>query len=51
MSKEMSKEEALKAFQELLESEGIEEIEVSKIFIDENGSFKSKLVIRVVLKK
>lgn len=49
--KEMSKEEALKAFAELLESEDIQEVEVKKIFIDENDSFKSKLVIRVVLKE
>lgn len=47
----MSKEEAIEAFKELLQSEDVEEVEVAKVFIDENNAYKSKVVIRVVLRK
>jgi hypothetical protein len=51
MSKEMSKEEALKVFKDLLESEDIVEVEVRKIYVDENNAYRGQLVIRVVLKE
>ena len=51
MKRQMTKEEALKAFTELLESEELEEVLVHKVYIDESNTFRSQIVIRVVLKE